>query len=215
METINLNLKEQLEEKKSLFEKNASTHIKKIYREGIDSVRASGVTKNAKQVGDLAPDFILQNATGKNVRLSDYLNKGPVVLIWYRGGWCPYCNITLAKYQQELGKIKEAGASLLAITPELPDNSLSTKEKNSLEFEVLSDPHNEVAKTYGVVFKLTPDVAENYQDNFDLESYNGDSSYELPLGATYVIDSERIIKYAFLDADYRNRAEPKEVINNL
>jgi peroxiredoxin len=209
------NLKEQLDGRRALFEKKAPLDIKKIYREGIEDVVESGVTRDAKQIGDLAPDFSLPNASGEMVSLSEYLERGPIVLLWYRGGWCPYCNITLSKYQEKLDEIKRNGGNLIAITPELPDNSITTKEKNRLQFEVLSDPKNKVGKKFGVVFKLTPEVAKNYQDNFDLEGYNGDSSHELPLAATYVIDSKHRIKYAFLDADYRNRAEPDEVIQNL
>lgn len=208
-------LQSVLDAKRADFEAKAPAETKEIYRIGIESVRASGVVETAKSVGDVAPDFSLSNATGRNVSLSGYLSQGPVVLTWYRGGWCPYCNITLQRLQQELPRIKQAGANLLALAPELPDRSLSTREKHALEFEVLSDVGNRVARLYGIVYRLTDGVAAIYQDNFDLHEHNGDESNELPLAATYVIDRGGTIRYAFLDAEYRNRAEPEEILSAL
>lgn len=208
-------LKEQLDEKKANFEQNADDEKKRIYKEGIDAVVNSGILESALQVGDKAPDFKLNNATGKEVNLYSYLEKGPVVLTWYRGGWCPYCNITLHKLQQELPNFKAEGASLLALTPELPDNTITTQDKHNLEFEVLSDVGSKVARQYGIVFQLTPEVAEIYQKSFGLHEYNGDETNELPLAATYIIKKDGTIAYVFLDADYRNRAEPAELLAEL
>jgi len=209
--TNNMTLKTQLEEKKANFNSKAKENKKRAYREGIEAVEQSGIVSSAKQVGDKATDFTLNNAAGKPVSLSDYLQRGKVVLTWYRGGWCPYCNMTLNALQQELPNMKLNGANLIALTPELPDESISTAEKNSLAFEVLSDVGNKVAKEYGIVFKLTDEVAEMYNAAFELNKHNGDQSNELPLAATYIIDQNGDILYAFLDADYRNRAEPSEL----
>lgn len=117
--------------------------------------------------------------------------------------------------QQALPEIKAQGATLLTLTPKVPDQSLSTAEKSELEFEVLSDLHNQVGKKFGVVFKLEDKVAEAYQNGFDLHAYNGDNSDELPMGATYIIGKDGIVKWAFLDADYRNRAEPSDIVAEL
>ncbi len=211
----NTSLKSKLEEKKASFEAKADDNKKRAYREGIESVENSGIVKSAKQVGEQAPNFILNNALGEPVQFSDYLKKGKVVLTWYRGGWCPYCNMTLHQLQDELPHFKANGASLIALTPELPDKSMSTAEKHDLEFEVLSDIGNKIAKEYGIVFKLTDEVAEMYNNGFGMNAYNGDESNELPLAATYIIDENGEIIYAFLDADYRNRAEPSEITEIL
>lgn len=200
-----------LEERKAGFSKKADSETKQKYQAGLDAVAESGILKSAKNVGDVAPNFTLKNALGEEVSLQSYLDKGPVVLIWYRGGWCPYCNINLHYLQDELPNFKAQGANLLALTPELPDQSISTKEKNHLEFEVLSDVNNKVAKEYGVVFKLTEDVAKIYNEKFSLNTHNGDTSNELPLAVTYIIDTDGKIAYAFLDFDYRKRAEPTEI----
>lgn len=208
-------LRSMLEEKQAKFELKADDEKKRIYAEGIESVVNSGITESALQVGEIAPDFVLKNAVGESVSLKDYLAKGPVVLTWYRGGWCPYCNLTLKKLQEELPNFKANGASLLALTPEVPDSSMNTTEKHHLEFEVLSDAGNGVAKDYGVVFKLTEEVAKIYNERFGLNQYNGDASNELPLAATYIIDTNGKVTFAFLDADYRNRTEPSELTEKL
>lgn len=208
-------LKESLDEKKSNFELTADDKKKKDYAAGIQALIDDGVLDSAMNVGDKAPNFTLKNAKRERVTLYDELKNGPVVLIWYRGGWCPYCNLTLRRLQDELPNFKRYNATLIALTPELPDSTLSTTEKNELSFQVLSDIGNKVAKEYGVVFELTEAVAKRYQDGFDLHGYNGDKSNTLPLAATYVIDKNGKIVYAFLDADYRNRAEPKEIIEAL
>ncbi|SDR92736.1 Peroxiredoxin [Polaribacter sp. KT25b] len=188
---------------------------KQIYADGITSVANSGVLDSALKVGDKAKNFTLKNALNESVTLYNELKNGPVVLTWYRGGWCPYCNITLHALQEKLQEFKQEGATLLALTPELPDNSLNTSEKNNLEFTVLSDLGNNIGKEYGVVYSLTDDVASIYNAGFGLNKVNGDASNELPLAATYIIDKNGIITYAFLDADYTQRAEPLEIISAL
>ena len=204
-----------LNEKRTAFSNTASEEKKQVYAEGLESVKNSGILDKALNIGDKAPDFALNNQKGESVSLYNELKNGPVILTWYRGGWCPYCNITLHYLQEKLPEFKNAGATLMALTPELPDQSLSTTEKHNLEFLVLSDLANKIGKQYGVVFQLTPGVADIYQKAFGLHEYNGDESNELPLAATYVIDRKGVIKYAFLDVDYRNRAEPEEIIEAL
>jgi len=204
-----------LEERKKASNAKASDEKKKIYAEGIENVKNSGILENALNVGDKAPNFTLNNALNKPVSLYDELKNGPVVLTWYRGGWCPYCNITLHNLQDRLPDFQKEGATLMALTPEVPDKSLSTSEKNNLEFTVLSDVNNVVGKEYGVVFELIPGVASIYEKGFGLSKFNGNNDNELPLAATYVIDKNGIIKYAFLDADYRKRAEPEVLLQVL
>ncbi|NLR92845.1 peroxiredoxin-like family protein [Flammeovirga agarivorans] len=208
-------LQSTLDHQKDNFNAKADDQTKKVYQEGLDAIEESGITSSAKNIGDIAPNFTLKNAVGENVSLSSYLEKGAVILTWYRGGWCPYCNLTLHRLQQELPNFKAAGANLLALTPEVPDKSLSTSEKHQLDFEVLSDIDNQVGKEYGIVFKLTPEVAKIYEEKFGLSEYNGNQDNELPLAATYVINQQGEIIYAFIDIDYRKRAEPSDIINAL
>jgi len=214
-ENSNTTLKEQLDQRKTSFNQNADSKKKKVYKDGIEAVANSGILESALNIGDTAPNFTLTNALGNSVELYDLLKNDRIVLTWYRGGWCPYCNITLHQLQTELPNFEANNAKLLALTPELPDKSLSTAEKHNLELEVLSDVGNKVAKEYGIVFQLTPEVAEYYNNGFNLVKYNGNDSNELPLAATYIIDQNGTIIYAFLNADYRNRAEPTDIIEAL
>lgn len=209
-------LRERLKEREETGSK-IPKNIKTDFAEGIAAVKEAKVVENAKQVGETAPDFTLNNATGEKVTLSEELKKGPVVLTWYRGGWCPYCNIAMAAMQEELPAIKAAGASLIALTPELPDKTLTTKEKNGLKFEVLTDLDNQVADKYDLLFKLTPEVEKHYASFFDLEEYNGKSAGTdtLPLAATYIIGQDGEILWSFLHHDYDMRAEPKDIVNFL
>ncbi len=213
-ETTMPSLTEQLENKVTNFTATADPEKIKNYNEAIAKVAASGIIEKSKKEGDIAPNFTLPNATGQRVTLTDKTKNGYTIITWYRGGWCPYCNLTLAAWQQILPELKAENIELIAITPELPDSTLSTKEKNALEFEVLSDVGNKVAKEYGIVFPLDASIKEAYK-NMGLEKYNGDASYTLPLAATYIINSDNKIVYAFLDADYRKRAEPKEVLQKI
>jgi len=208
-------LSDELNARKLNFEKKATEDKKRIYAEGQKAIENNQIVQNALQVGDVAVNFTLKNATGKSVTLYDELEKGPVILMWYRGGWCPYCNITLHHMQNALPEFKKQGANLIALSPEIPDSSITTKEKNELQFELLSDVGNIVARQYKVVYKLTDDVANSYENSFGLSKYNGNNSAELPLAVTYIIDQNKVIRYAFLDADYKKRAEPQEIIEFL
>lgn len=204
-------LQTQLDELRDSFNSQAPQEVKTVYEAGVKTVDDSGITSKALQVGDTALDFSLTNAKGEMINLHDALKEGPVVLTWYRGGWCPYCNLTLQALEKALPEFKAAGAQLFALTPEVPDKSLSTAEKHALDFEVLSDIDNAVARQYGIVYQLTNEVAQIYASKFGLSDYNGNEKNELPLAATYVIDPQGKITYAFLEADYRKRAEPSEI----
>lgn len=160
-----------------------------------------------------APDFTLPNAIGKEVRLTDRLAIGPVILTFYRGGWCPYCNLELRAYQQVLPQIQKLGASLIAVSPQTPDASLSTAEKNNLEFDVLSDVASKIARAYGIAFEIPDELKALYTKlGHALPETNGTDDWTLPVPATFVIDQNGRIALAYIDVDYRNRLEPVEAI---
>lgn len=208
-------LQNVLDAKRDAFNASAPEEMKKVFAEGLQEVATSGVMESALRVGDTAPDFILPNAHNDSVQLSTILESGPVILTWYRGGWCPYCNIQLNAYNDALDDFEKAGGQLVAISPEIPDSSLSTSERSQLRFEVVSDLGNLVAKSYGVAYTLPEGVKKAFEGRVDVAAYNNDNSYSLPLAVTYVIDTDRVIRYAFVDADYRKRAEPAELIRQL
>jgi peroxiredoxin len=167
-------------------------------------------------VGDRAPDFELRNALGDEVRLSELLARGPVVLTFYRGAWCPFCNAQLRGLQGALPEIEALGASLVAVSPQLPDGSLQLIDEHALTFEVLSDVRSNVASDYGLVITLTPaDVALFLEVGNDLAQVNGDDAWVLPAPATFVIAGDGTIRYARIDADFTARGEPADVVGAL
>ncbi|MBC7939054.1 MAG: AhpC/TSA family protein [Chitinophagaceae bacterium] len=176
-------------------------------------LRATGIESRALQVGALAPDLTLPDALNRPVRMSTLWQNGPLVLIFYRGGWCPYCNLELRAWQEQLSTLMHMGAQLVAVSPQTPDNSLSTAEKNELAFPVLSDSALQAATAFGVAFEMAPELIALYsRAGNDLAVLNGNGRWVLPVPATYVIDRDGRIAYAHVESDYRERAEPREVL---
>ncbi|CAZ94343.1 peroxiredoxin-like family protein [Zobellia galactanivorans] len=162
-------------------------------------------------VGDKAPDFSLPNAVGKNVSLTEMLKSGIVIIKFYRGEWCPICNLDLREVQKNLAEIKSYGASFLAISPQSPDNALTAKEKNSLDYEVLSDADQKVIKAY----KLQFDPGDDYHGRRDLTLLNGDGSKTLPVPATFIINTDQTIEAAHVEANYTERMGVAEILGAL
>jgi peroxiredoxin len=177
----------------------------------------TGLGRSAKQVGDQAPEILLPDAHGNTFEVGKLLAVGPVVVTFYRGGWCPYCNLELRAYQTVLPRITAAGGSLVAISPEKPDDSLSTAEKNSLTFPVLSDVGQKVGKAFGLVYSFTDELRTVYDAfKLDIPSKNGaPGDWSLPLSATYVIASDGRILFADTSVDYRRRTDPLDVLRAL
>ncbi len=187
-----------------------------IMEKATEELVHSEIIKSALKKNDNIPDFKLKNAFGEERSLGNLLKKGPVILVFYRGSWCPYCNIQLNDYQERIDLIKKAGAQLVAISPEKADLSATYVKEKSLGFEVLSDPDNQYAKSLGLVFKLPDDLKALYLSNgIDLDKSQGNKNWELPIAATYLVGADRKILYSFLDVDYRKRAELSDVLKVL
>ena len=211
-----MTLKEELDARRAKSAQIAPPERSAVFQRGVDQLIADGIADRAVKVGDIAPDFTLPNARGNQVSLYACLEDGPVVLAFYRGGWCPYCNMQLRAYQTMLPELRSLGAALIAISPEPPDASLSTTEKNELEFEVLSDINSDAGRAYRLMFELSDELQAIYTGmGNDLAKRNADGEWHLPIPATYVIDSDKRVTLAFLDADYRNRLEPADFIKSL
>ena len=209
-------LAEKLNEFKKGFIEKVPQDVQTLMQQATQHLADSGIVLNAPKKGDKLPEFTLPNAQGNNVLLSNLLAKGPVVITFYRGGWCPYCNLELRAYQDSLAEIKALGATLVAITPELPDASLSTTQANELEFEVLSDVNAKYAKDLGLVFSLPEELRPIYLSfGIAVEEHNGENQFDLPLAATFVVGQDGIIASAFVEEDYTLRQEPSEVIEVL
>jgi peroxiredoxin len=193
------------------------TEASEVGRQAINRLKAEGMEQRAANVGSPAPDFSLPDQNGRLVRLKDLLAHGPVVMSFYWGSWCPFCNLELRGLQRSLPRITELGANLVAISPQLPDGSLSLAERHALEFPVLSDVGNAVAKKYGIVFRLAEEhVASLKQRGDDLARINGqDGADELPIPATFVINKHGIVQAAFVNADHTYRVDPDDIITVL
>jgi peroxiredoxin len=189
--------------------------IETMHRATADLI-ASGAAERALKAGDKLPAFTLDDPEGNNVSSADLLRKGPLVISFYRGVWCPYCNMELQALQQALPEFQALGASLVAISPQNPVNSRKSVRQNSLDFPILSDPHNDVAAAFGLRFEMQDYLVELYKSlKNDLPAFNGDPSWTLPMPARYVVGQDGTILYAEVNPDYTRRPEPEDMLPAL
>lgn len=169
------------------------------------------------KVGAKAPNFSLKNAEGKSVNLRSALEKGPVVLVFYRGAWCPYCNLQLHALKESLPQFKKYGASIIAITPQTPDKSLAQVKQDGYPFEILSDLDDRVTKSYKLYWEVPPELDATYKKSFglDVQAFNGQGRLGLPVPGTFVIDRSGIVRAAAADTDYKKRMEPADILAAL
>ncbi|MGX1855521.1 peroxiredoxin-like family protein [Streptomyces sp. NPDC055299] len=187
-----------------------------IIDRGMRELAAAGLADRALGVGAQAPRFVLPAVVGQQVALDGLLAEGPVVLAFYRGAWCPFCNLALRALQQHHDAITARGARLVAVSPQSPDDSLSLAEKEQLSFDVLSDIGSDTAKQYGIAFDLSDELGALYDRlGIDLQRVNAGHSRTLPLPATYVIDRTGVIQWAFVETDHTVRAEPADILAAL
>ena len=206
-------LSEQLAAYKAGFKQRAAPERVAMMETATADLRATGIESRALQAGAWAPDLTLPDALNQSTSLSTLWQRGPLVLIFYRGGWCPYCNLELRAWQQQLSALAALGAQLVAVSPQTPDNSLTTAEKNELAFPVLSDSALQAATAFGVAFEMPQPLIDLYSSvGNDLPVLNGNGRWVLPLPATYVIGTDGRICYAHIESDYRERAEPLDVL---
>jgi len=167
-------------------------------------------------VGDTVPDFTLSDMRGRSLRLSVTLAQGPVVLTFYRGAWCPYCNLELRAYQQRLPRFSDLGASVIAVSPQTPEASVSMVERNPLDFDVLSDSSSRVARAYGLAFPFPEDLKAMYlRRGIQLQDFNGTDDWTVPIPATFVVAGDGRVVLSHVDPDYRNRLDPEHVLAAL
>ncbi len=182
-----------------------------------ERLAATKLAEQALPRGAVAPDFILPDAQGKLVRLHSLLRDGAVVIVFYRGGWCPYCTLHLRGFQRGLPELRALGAQIVAISPQLPDNSLRTREKAELQYPVLSDVGNKIARKFGVAFRLGDPLLKVYEAlGVSLLAANGkEGEAELPVPATFVLDIKCVVRHSHVDLDYTRRLNPDVVIQAI
>lgn len=208
-------LLEEIKAYKEQFKQKAPAEKQRLMAQATQELKDSGMASGLV-IGDQAPMFELPHADGTQIDLKVLLQKGPVIVTFYRGGWCPYCNLELRAYQRELAQIEEKGATLVAVSPETPDYSLSTKEKNELDFYVLSDVDNQVARQFDLVFDMPDYLIEIYEaSGLRVDSHNGNEDWQLPKPATFIIQPDGTISFSDVPSDYTERVDPKTVIGKL
>lgn len=177
---------------------------------------APGDTTRGLRVGDQAPDATLSTSGGRLYQLDDIIGGQPTVLIFYRGGWCPFCAGELQDWQEHIEEVRALGAEVIAITPEAPEQALGTASKHELGFTVLSDVRGEAAKAFDLGFTLDEATQKKYKGyGIDLAESNAMKNWDLVIPATYVVDSSGVIRYAYVNEDYKQRADAEDVIEVL
>lgn len=186
----------------------------KLVSDDIEALRA--LAAGARKAGDMFPALSLARADGQMIDIGAITAQGPAIVTFYRGGWCPYCNLELRAFQKLLPDIQALGATLIAISPETPDHTVATAVKNGIAFTVLSDAKGELARALGIQFELAPEIKALYQKfGHDLGARNDDPRWALPMPATYVVEKGGRVAAAFVDPDYRRRMEPSEALSAL
>ena len=220
-------LNEQIRETIHMFRENLPAEMSNLIEQGAGEISAMDIIERALQRGDTVPTFELTDQNGNTKSLNTYLEKGPVVLTFYRGSWCPYCNLQLKAYSDRLNEITNAGATLVAVTPEQPGaldtlvsdgvaKELTDMVTTDIKFDVLFDENNSLAEQFGLQFTL-PESHQQLLEafNVDVERLNGTNTFVFPDPATYVIDTDGTVKWAFVPNNYRKRAEVDAILAAL
>jgi len=195
------------------FQKNAPAQFTQSLNSANSDFEATFKPQSTIKVGEKLPTFVLSDALGKQVASDELLKKGPLLISFYRGSWCPFCSLELRALQVNADKFQAKGVTLVAISPELPDTSLSTAEKNELTFPVLSDVGNKFARELGIIFPMPDTVRPTFKAlGHDLVARNGDDSFEVPVPATLLVDGEGIVRNAYINPHYWERVEPSTVL---
>ena len=184
-----------------------------IMHRATNELIASGASTQVLKAGDTAPPFVLNDPDGRPISSAGLLAQGPLVVGFYRGFWCPYCNMELQALQAALPAFRELGANLVAISPQTAVNSRKSRRTNGLDFLILSDPGNATAAAFGLRFALPDYLIKLYKSlKNDLPAFNGDTSWTLPMPGRFVISRDAVIRYAEVNPDYTHRPEPADVL---
>ncbi|MDR0265773.1 MAG: AhpC/TSA family protein [Sphingobacterium sp.] len=195
---------------------NLPSEVKETFRRSIEDLSAMNLIEKSIQVGDKFPDFSLLNKESKYIELGELLIKGKVIVAFFRGSWCPYCNLELRALQEKLPYFKEYGVSLLAISPQMPRYNNQISGELALDFELLFDEDNLLANNCGISFELQDYAISSYdQLGINLSGYNGNENNRLPVPAVFVIEGDYTISYRFMDVNYMNRLNVEELIAQL
>ncbi|MCC9074440.1 AhpC/TSA family protein [Flavobacterium sp. F-65] len=209
-------LAKQIESLNNELSQQIPQEVSEVFEKSINDLKTQNIENKSIQIGDILTPFSLPNTKNQLIHSKDVLKKGKMILAFYRGSWCPYCNLELRALQNNIAKITDNNVSLLAVSPQSPDHSMALTEKHQLTFEVLTDENNKLAKQLGISFKLQEFAIPTYQAiGINLEDFNQDDENTLPVPAVFVVDTDGVVIYKFVDTDYRNRLNIDELIQSL
>ncbi|WP_106914663.1 peroxiredoxin-like family protein [Chryseobacterium aurantiacum] len=213
---MNTTLAMQIEQLNREFSSQLPNEIVETFGQSIEDLKNKKIEEHSIQIGEEIPEFSLLNPRGEIINSMEISKNRKMILAFYRGSWCPYCNLELKFLQDNLSRIKDKNTVLIAISPQNIDHSFNMTEKNSLEFEVLTDTDNHFAEKLGIVFQLQDFVLPYYQSlGIDLSDYNKNTNHKLPVPAVFVVDENKVVTYKFLDVNYMNRVDVEELISAL
>jgi peroxiredoxin len=208
-----MNLQDELGAQRQAIREKTPRHVVPTIEEATQRLRDAGLTASALQPGQTITDFELPDTTGGLVNSANLRRSGPILILFYRGTWCPFCNLTVRAYQERLQAFKSRGVTLVAISPQTPDNAWILQEEHSLKFPLLSDSENVVARQFGIVFQLDPALKQVLEQfGVDVAAYNGDDSFELPLPATFLVARDGKVLKSYVEVDYMKRLAPETAI---
>jgi peroxiredoxin len=211
-----MTLQEQIEAQQQRILSYIPERIRRTLAESTSRLVRSGIHERCLAKDDRIPAFTLMNLTGGRITSDSLLRRGRLVISFYLGSWSPPCCLEMQVLQEHLADLRALGAQLVAVSPELPDNSLAIKEKYGVEFDLLHDAGNAVARRFGLVFAVPEEVRAFYANfGFHIPSHNGEDTWEIPLPATYIVETDQTVLHAYADADYTKRMEPAEIVSVL
>lgn len=214
---MSVSIREQSDQIQAAAATRLPAAVAQVFGRTLEQLRQQGVPAGSIKVGDTMEDFTAPDATGRQVALAELLATGPVVLVFYRGGWCPYCNLALRTYQSELlPELAAFGARLVAISPQTPDESMSTTEKAGLAFTVLSDAGSRIAHDIGIAFQPAEEIlAAQRSLGLDIADGNAEGSRQLPMPTVLIIDTDRSVRFVDIQPAYTSRTEVADILHAL
>jgi peroxiredoxin len=211
-----VSLQEKLDAVKADAIENTPERLRVIIDNALWSLIASGQAARAMKAGERAPAFLLPDTFGRIVRSEDLLRRGPLVLTFYRGSWCPYCNLDLQALEAAYADIRTIGGLLVTVSQQTPTSSQIARKTNGVTFPMLSDKAGTLANAFGIRSILPADLQSVFKElSIDLPALNGETSWTLPMPARYVIGRDGIIAYAEINPDHTQRPEPSELLPTL
>jgi len=215
--TMSMTIREQTDQVKAVAAEHLPPEVVGVFNRRINDLLDEGIPADSIKSGDILETFTLDDATGTPVSLETLIEDGPAVIVFYRGGWCPYCNVALRTYQSELlPQLENFGARLVAISPQSPDQSLSTVEKAGLEFTVLSDPGSRLAQRIGIAFQEADEVlAAQRELGLDIAQVNAEGATMLPRPTVLIVDQNHTVRFVDVQPDFTARTEVADIVAAL